>query len=644
MASWTQERKNHSTVDTGYTLNASPLENPVTSDNVFQRIIAWYLPPHIRDEVVPQLIRFGEEAVSPRVNDWIANAEKQEPYVKQYDAWGRRYAVDKLVTSEGWKQLGVWGSKNGVVARGYEAEFGSHRRLVQHSFNYIFSASSAVRSCPVSMSSGASRLVSKLLKDLPPKHFLHAVYQRLISRTDPWVSAQWMTERPGGSDVQNSETYATHSPFAEARSEDPEIVLGQGDYLLSGFKWFSSATDCDIALILARTEPAAQLSLFIAPTRITQPDGTLVSNGVRIHRMKKKMGTKELPTAELELRDMRAHLIGKPERGIATIALLLNVTRTHNFFVALSCWRRGLAIAKAFAKVRSTLDQPLATFPMHLRLLANLELKHRACMQLGFFTTALLSFADNGHPPETSSTTQLPGPGKHTEVLLRALTATSKAIICKIGCQGLQECQEAMGGVGYLDDPDDPEFNISRLYRDTAANMTWEGTTNVLASEVVRHLCNKDHLEVVDVWFRASFQRIQSEELKSGVEAAWSVLRARLAAGKNNVGPLLADGREIMFSFGWLVSSVLLCHDAQRDHEAIAAECARRWVLEGQGGYGEWVLPDVIAAARSQKGPDKISSLEAECRNWDCRIVWECDLPVDAALGYRPNVSMKARL
>lgn len=45
-----------------------------------------------------------------------------------------------------------------------------------------------------------------------------------------------------------------------------------------------------------------------------------------------------------------------------------------------------------------------------------------------------------------------------------------------------------MGGVGYMDEPDEPEYNISRLYRDTAANMTWEGTTNVLSSEVVRHL------------------------------------------------------------------------------------------------------------------------------------------------------------
>ena len=633
-------RFQHSTIDTGYTLPTSPVENPFSWDHVYQRILAWYLPADVYQQVSPQLLRFGEEAISPRVNDWIANAEKQEPYVKQYDAWGRRYPVDKLITSEGWKQLGIWGAENGVVARGYEPEHGSHRRIVQHAFNYIFSAASAVRSCPVSMSSGAARLVSKLLRDQPDDHYLHAVYKRLVSRSDPWVSAQWMTERPGGSDVQNSETFATHSVFAETRSQDPEIYFGQGDYLLSGFKWFSSATDCDMALVLARTSPAAQLSLFIAPTRITQADGSQLSNGVRIHRMKKKMGTKELPTAELELRDMRAHMIGPPERGIATIALLLNVTRTHNFFVALSCWRRGLDIAKSFAKARSTLDQPLWQFPMHLRLLAALELKHRASLQLGFFTTSLLSFADNGHPI-AGSPSMTPAAGKQTEVLLRALTATSKGIICKIGCQALQECQEAMGGVGYLDDPDDPEFNISRLYRDTAANMTWEGTTNVLASEVVRHLCNKDHLDVVGGWFRQTMDGVKDDQLRNSLLAAWTVLQDRLTLGKSNIGAILSEGREIMFSFGWLVSSVLLCHDAQRDGDAIALECAKRWVLEGQGGYGEWVLPEVLAAAKSA-GNNKGSGLEQ--RNWDCRIVWGCDLPADAALGYRATGISKAKL
>lgn len=104
-----------STVDTGYRLQPTPLENPVTSDAYFQRVIHWYLSPDIEKDVVPRLSKFGDEAVSDNVHAWIANAEKEEPYVKQYDAWGRRYPYDKLVTADGWKRLGEWGANNGLV-------------------------------------------------------------------------------------------------------------------------------------------------------------------------------------------------------------------------------------------------------------------------------------------------------------------------------------------------------------------------------------------------------------------------------------------------------------------------------------------------------------------------------------------------
>ncbi|ETN45971.1 uncharacterized protein HMPREF1541_00153 [Cyphellophora europaea CBS 101466] len=642
-----------STIDDGYRLSPSPLKNPFTSDHVYQRILTWYLPHDIYDQISPKLEQFAAESISPQVNEWIANAEVQQPYVKQYDAWGRRYPVDKLVTSDGWKRLGEWGARNGVVAHGYEPTYGPHRRIIQHAHNYIFSASSAVRSCPVSMTSGAARLLGKQLPSLPSTHPFHKVYAHLISRDDPWVSAQWMTERPGGSDVQNSETIAVHSPLPSKSTDHG--TLEEGDYLLSGFKWFSSATDCDIALILARTAPSEPLSLFLAPTRLTTTDeqgqSSQITNGVRIHRLKTKMGTKELPTAELALHDTRAHLVGPVGRGIATIATLLNVTRTHNVFVALSCWRRGLDIAKAFARARETLDQPLWTLPMHLRLLATLELKHRAASQLAFFTTALLSYADNGHPTDTNPppSLPLPTPGPQTEILLRALTATAKAIICKTGCAALQECQEALGGVGYLDDPHDVEWNVSRLYRDTAANMTWEGTTNVLASEVVRHLCNGRNLEVVGGWVGKAVGEVRESRLAEGLAAAWAVLARRLEVGRGgggDIGAALADGRQLLFSWGWLVSGVLMARDAQRDGDAVAVECARRWILQPHGdlGYGEWVLPDVLEAARSAvKETGKES--EKQQRNWDCRIVWGCDLPKDAALGYRAPVgSDKAKL
>jgi len=492
------------------------------------------------------------------------------------------------------------------------------------------------------MTSGASRLFQHQTRSLPPSHPFHTIYKHLIARENNWISAQWMTERPGGSDVHNSETVATYSPLPTKTGEHGTVE--EGDYLVSGFKWFCSATDCDIALMLAKTE-TGKLSLFVAPTKLTAaepsaqaPSGKTrnVTNGIRIHRLKTKMGTKELPTAELELRRVRAHLVGPLDRGIPTIATLLNVTRTHNFVTALSCWRRSMGIAKAFARARTTIEQPLWLFPMHLRLFAAMELRFHGLLHLAFFTTACLSFVDNGYPVSqgwSASNAYASLPEKdEIVVVLRALTATTKAVVCKTSNSAMQECQEAMGGVGYMDEPDEPEWNISRLMRDTAANMTWEGTTNVLASEVVRHLVKGGNLDLVSRWLMRVIGEIEDEAMNAALQAAWSVLEGKLRAEKD-LGDVLAEGREIMFSFAWTVSGVLLAHDAQRDGDEIAGEVARRWVLDAEGGVGEFVLRDVVYREGKRRAGAEIDTGRA---NWDCRLAWGTDLPEgERVKGYR---------
>lgn len=102
-----------STVDTGFILAPFPLGNPFTSDSAYQRVLETYLPPDVIEAISPQLTKFAEEAISPEINDYIANAESQQPYVKTHNVWGGRYRYDRLVTSHGWKQLGRWGARNG---------------------------------------------------------------------------------------------------------------------------------------------------------------------------------------------------------------------------------------------------------------------------------------------------------------------------------------------------------------------------------------------------------------------------------------------------------------------------------------------------------------------------------------------------
>lgn len=490
------------------------------------------------------------------------------------------------------------------------------------------------------MTDGAAFILSSRINKLPPTHPFHAAFQGLNSeKDDHWTSGQWMTERAGGSDVQNTETWATYSPLAKSSISDP---LGDGDYLINGFKFFSSATDANITLLLAKTQ-SGKLSTFLAPLRrtVAEPDGSskVVSNGVRIHRLKNKMGTKELPTAELELNGMRAHLVGELDQGIITIAPLLNVTRIHAFVGTLAGWRRAISITKSFAKARTTVGEPLWLIPMHLRLLADMEVKHRGGMNLAWFTVALFGLVENKTSPSTKLA-HLPQPGKEADVVFRALTATAKAAISKMSTAGILECQESMGGVGYMDEADEPEFNISRILRNSAVNSIWEGTTNVLASELVRFLLKKDNLAIFGAWLDRTLALIRTSSLRDALIAAWSTLRARFSTKNREPVAIVADARRYMFTFAWIMSGALLVLDAERDNDPVTTEIARRWVLSAEGGVGDMVFHDIVTT-REATG---VASGGEQHLQWDCRIAWGVDMPANRASGHRSLQNTSAKL
>lgn len=448
------------------------------------------------------------------------------------------------------------------------------------------------------MTDGAAKLLTRITPTLPNDHPFQEVYRRLTDRNEYWTSGQWMTERPGGSDVQNTETWATYSPLPNSTNR-----LDQGDYLVSGFKFFSSATDADIAVLLAKTS-SGKLSAFLAPLTKNDDDGKTVTNGIRIHRLKQKLGTKQLPTAELELVNARAHLVGPLDHGVKTISDILNITRAHAFMGSCAGWRRCMYIAKAFSKSRVTWGVPLWVLPLHLRTLAELELKLRSCLHLSWFTISLLSFSENGFP--ASSAAPLPTP-EEAGVVLRTLTATTKAVSAKCASAGIQECMEALGGVGYMDDPDEPE-NLARALRDGNVNTIWEGTTNVLSSEVVRNLQRENHLQLFSAWLERSTAQLQPE-FRDVLQKSWSIVREELNHGLDS----LSNGRRIMFSLSWVVSGLLFAADAARDHDEVAIELTRRWVSEG----GDWLLP----------GVGKVDRKDIDRTRWDCKIVWGVDLP-----------------
>lgn len=131
--------------------------------------------------------------------------------------------------------------------------------------------------------------------------------------------------------------------------------------------------------------------------------------------------------------------------------------------------RRSLAIAKDFAYKRRAFNNYLDKTPLHITTLAQLELIFRAGAQITFYACQLLG------------RTECIQESKEDAAILRFLTPIAKAYVCKIGVNACSEAMEALGGQGYME-----EVGIGRQLRDAQVNTIWEGTTNVLAMDVIR--------------------------------------------------------------------------------------------------------------------------------------------------------------
>jgi alkylation response protein AidB-like acyl-CoA dehydrogenase len=454
------------------------------------------------------------------------------------------------------------------------------------------------------MTDGAARLLSGHLADpdlpLEQQRVFREAYRNLTSRdsTRAWTSGQWMTERSGGSDVRGTETVATLAPT----NNDTEGVIGANDadglplgpYSVNGFKWFSSATDANMAILLAKSP--AGISAFFAPTRRCASRGhehendapsaqECEMNGITIQRLKPKLGTRAVPTAELVLKDTRSWMIGKDGQGVREIATVLNITRVHTACGALGLWGRGLAISRAFARVRKVEGGKLLTdVPAHVKTMAEGTISYAAMMHLGFFTVSLLGICE--HPKESKSHRTDAEPAlvadiRQATALFRLLTPVAKAQCSKMSISGLQECMESLGGVGYLED--EQEFNVARLFRDANVNSIWEGTTNIMATDVVRVMKGREGEHIrksLNNWVNGMIKH-WDDEWKTAEE----LVRAELGRLEEMWLGLSAEelkykGRELLESLAWIVAAVLMVKDAQRDQDVAAAEMARRWIAQ----------------------------------------------------------------
>ena len=547
-----------------FTQQPPQLGNQYADDRALRSYLRRALPPEVLREVEPSLLDLGGLAGGELYRMQLED-RLNEPRLVQWDAWGER--VDRIEVSPLWRVAEALAAERGLVATAYERRHGRYSRVHQCALAYLFTPSTDIYSCPLAMTDGAARaLIASENQEL-----IARVVPHLTSR-DPaefWTSGQWMTELSGGSDVSRTETVARRD--------------GEGVWRLYGRKWFTSATNSQVALTLARPEgnPAGSrgLALFLVETR----DERGFSRGIRVNRLKEKLGTRKVPTAELALDGAPATLVRGTTEGVRHIAPVLNITRLWNGVSAAALMRRGLALARDYARRRTAFGSALAEKPLHADTLAGLQAEAEAALHLAFFVAELTGREEAGEIEEGRA------------YLLRLLTPLMKLATARAAVGVASEVLEAFGGAGYVEDT-----GLPVLLRDAQVLSIWEGTTNVLSLDALRSLaadgrdgggCAKEGAALASLKAEAEAcaRSVKDERLARSVSVSRSALEHAAAwltkAAGEGQASLEAGARRFAMTAARALALALLARHAQwsldEEQDARAAAAARRFALNG---------------------------------------------------------------
>lgn len=509
------------------------LNNEYTDDVFVQDYLRTYFPADAFKEITPDLTQFGQRTATQFI-EWAREAELNKPQLTQFDAWGKR--IDEIKVSQGWLNLEKVAAEDGLVAIGYERKYAEHSRLYQFVKLYLYTASSAIYTCPLAMTDGAARLIELYGDGFLKEH----AYNGLTSRNPATfkTSGQWMTERTGGSDVSRSMTFAT--PDGD-------------DYVLRGHKWFTSAITANMAFTLASTEQPengkrAPLSLFYLPIR--NEDGSL--NGIEVEALKDKLGTRALPTAQLLLTGAKAKLVGEKGKGVKTIATLFNITRIYNTISAVSYLRRAYALSKAYSPIREAFGQKIEQHALHKKTLREMEIAYQSNALLGFFLSRLLG------KEECNTATE------NNKALLRFLTPVAKLFTAKQSIQYASEHIETFGGLGYLEDS-----GIPAMLRDAQVLSIWEGTTNVLSLDMLRAAEKENGLNAFKEFATALLNEVTDTELAVQKQMLQQKVNALFGFVANIPSPqaLVAASRDVAFYVAELTIALLWLDFLKTNHK-----------------------------------------------------------------------------
>jgi putative acyl-CoA dehydrogenase len=385
---------------------------------------------------VDRALEAGAVAGSEESREHARRAERNEPILRTHDRFGNR--IDEVELDPSWHWL-----LRGAIERELhslpwrESRPGGH--VVRAALFTLWGNTSDGVMCPVSMTYAAI----PALRDGSPD--LAAEWEPRLTKPDydhGALAGMAMTERQGGSDVRANITRA-----------EP---VGDDVYEIHGHKWFCSYPPCDVFLVLAQAPGG--LSCFLVRR----------GPGMEFQRLKDKLGTRSLPSSEVEFRGIQGRLIGEEGRGVPAIIRMVNHTRLDCLLGATTGLRRGTLEAIHHARHRSAFGALLVDQPAMRNVLADLAIESEAT------TISAMRVARSYDE------------GDQAVSFRRFATAVMKYWACKRAPAHAAEALECLGGNGFIEDSGMPV-----LYRDAPLGSIWEGSGNVAALDVLRAIAKE---------------------------------------------------------------------------------------------------------------------------------------------------------
>ena len=485
----------------------------------------------------------GRLAGSARVREQGRQANENPPVLRTYDRYGHR--IDEAEFHPAWHELMTVAVRHGLQAAPWRDQRpGAH--VARAAGFYVWGAAEAGHCCPISMTYAvvpALRHAPDLAERFEP---LLAAREYDFGLRPPdtkrgLLAGMSMTEKQGGSDVRANTTRAV--PVKE------DGQAGGRSYLLTGHKWFTSAPMGDLFMVLAQAPGG--LSCFLLPRML--PDGS--RNGMRLQRLKDKLGNRSNASAEVEYEQATAWLVGEEGHGVRTIIEMVNMTRLDCVLGTATGMRSGVTLAAHHAAHRTAFGRRLADQPLMASVLADLAVESEAATMAAF---------------RLAGATDRSARGDEQEAAFRRLAlAAAKYWVCKRGPGHAAEALECLGGNGYVE-----ESGMPRLYREAPLASIWEGSGNVAALDALRALTRQP--ETAEALFA---------ELDQAAGADRRLDQAIIRLRKELSDPSEAQARRLAEAMTLTLQGALL---VRFGHPAVADAFAASRLADDSGGPGGW--------------------------------------------------------